>query len=86
MPTAMPAEANTARNELVSIPKMPMMMMASSRFSDMDMRLFKNEVSDASTPRFCVTARSAFTAYLMMNRPTKYTMMASTTFLPNCTK
>ena len=85
MPTATPADANTARNELVSMPKMPTMMMIRITFSEMDTRLLRNDVNDASIFLFCVIFRRAFMVYLMMSRPTKYTMIASNTFLPNCT-
>ena len=85
IPTAIPADANTARNELVSMPKIPTMMMAKNTFSEMDTRLIKNEVSDASIFRFCVSVLKAFMVYLIRSRPTKYTMIASNTFLPNCT-
>ena len=39
MPIAIPADANTARNELVSMPKMPTMMMTRITLSEMDTRL-----------------------------------------------
>ena len=61
---------------------MPMMMMPSRMLSEMDTRLLTKEASEASNFLFCVMVYTALVAYLMMNRPMRYTMTAVMMFLP----
>ena len=68
MPTATPAEANTARNELVS---MPIMVMARSRLSDMLTKLCRKVVKEGAISLLTDMICSALMAYFIRKRPIK---------------
>ena len=70
MPTARPADANTAMNEVVSMPSMPMMIMIRKSVSVMLTMLERKPLSEGSTSRRVIMLRIARRIQRMIQRPT----------------
>ena len=86
MPMANPAEASNATNELVLIPKMPMMAMMRKNVSSTDTKLIRKELSDGSILRRVITLVKAFLISLITQRPSSSTTMAATNLMPKGTR
>lgn len=85
IPMATPAEAKRAMNELVSMPRIPIIIMTNRKLSVMFNRLLVNEKSDASTCFFSMIFTTIRMSFLISQRPMKKTIMAINNFEPSDT-